>query len=217
MNLTASNAEGSDTFVRTGYITVSGPDPAVADFTADVQAGFVPLTVNFTDTSGGECLTGYQWVFGDNPDEIFTDRNITHTFTAPGTYFVNHSATNILGTSWKNETAYITATVAPPVVLSIKPARHVRNGKAFSAVLTGTGFQPGVVGTNVTLTKGGKNIKGNQVNAISTTELTCRFRIREGARTGFYRLTVENPDGQTGTLKNAFKVLEGRPIFYHDL
>ncbi|MFQ5750325.1 MAG: S8 family serine peptidase, partial [Planctomycetota bacterium] len=52
VSMTASNANGSDTLVRSGYITVNtGGSPPVADFTGSPTTGTAPLTVDFTDQS----------------------------------------------------------------------------------------------------------------------------------------------------------------------
>ncbi len=65
VSLTVTNASGSNTATRTGYITVtSGVAAPVADFTADVTSGSSPLTVTFTDSSTNS-PTGWAWFFGD--------------------------------------------------------------------------------------------------------------------------------------------------------
>ena len=63
--LTATNAGGSNTSIRTGLITVTNPGIASgADFTAAPLSGKMPLTVQFTDTSTTR-PTGWAWFFGD--------------------------------------------------------------------------------------------------------------------------------------------------------
>ncbi|MEN6343074.1 MAG: PQQ-binding-like beta-propeller repeat protein, partial [Methanospirillum sp.] len=78
VNLTVTNAGGSDSEVKTGYITVteaatptptptptqpSIPAPTAA-FSANVTNGTAPLDVGFTDGSSGS-PTGFAWYFGD--------------------------------------------------------------------------------------------------------------------------------------------------------
>ncbi len=205
VSLTVTDAVGSDVETKTDYITVM--DPPVADFTTDALTGTVPFRVNFTDTSTGEGITGYRWVLEDNPAAIFTERNLTHLFMAGGVYNVSHAAINAVGTSWKNETASITVLAAPaPNVTSIVPPKHKHDGKAFTAAVTGTGFWPGIPGTQVTLTKkGAKTIRATTVNIVSATSLACSFKIPKSAKTGAYKVTVINPDGQSGT-PGAFRV-----------
>jgi hypothetical protein len=85
--------------------------PVVA-FVATPTEGAAPLAVRFDDASLGTGITAYRWVFGDGPT-VYSDRNLTHIFTRPGSYAVSHAATNGAGTAWKNETGVITVT-APP-------------------------------------------------------------------------------------------------------
>ncbi|MDD1715574.1 MAG: PKD domain-containing protein [Methanolinea sp.] len=115
VNLTVSNAAGADGEVRTDFITVdAAPVAPVAGFTTDVQTGTAPLTVQFTDTSTGDSITSYQWIFGDDPMAVYTDQSLNHTFTNAGAYSVNHSAGNAAGTSWFNQTGIITVTSPGP-------------------------------------------------------------------------------------------------------
>jgi PKD repeat protein len=112
----ATNGAGTIWKNETGYITVTAPVvPPVADFFANKTSGMAPLNdVQFTDTSTGTGIIGYQWIFSDSPGTIFTTQNPLHSFLIPGSYNVNHSVTNSTGISvWKNETGYITVTSAP--------------------------------------------------------------------------------------------------------
>ena len=85
VNLTATNAGGSDAAVKTGYITVgsggSGGDAPVANFTANVTSGKAPLAVQFTDASTG---TGTSWAWDFENDGVVdsTEQNPTFTYTA---------------------------------------------------------------------------------------------------------------------------------------
>jgi PGF-pre-PGF domain-containing protein len=100
VNLTAiNNISGNDTLTRTDYITVA--IAPVANFTADVTSGAVPLTVNFTDWSENS-PTSLVWDFGDGTNS--TDQNVTHTYTTAGTFIVNLTATNIGGSNISTQT-----------------------------------------------------------------------------------------------------------------
>ncbi len=107
VTLTASNACGSDQFVRTNYITVTTPpcDPPVADFTGSPTSGTYPLTVNFTDLSTNS-PTSWSWNFGDGGTS--TAQNPSHNYTAAGNYTVSLTATNSCGSDGETKTAYIT-------------------------------------------------------------------------------------------------------------
>ncbi len=58
VSLTVTNAGGSDSELKTGYITVSeAPVAPVADFSAEATTGIIPLSVQFTDASTGTGIT----------------------------------------------------------------------------------------------------------------------------------------------------------------
>ena len=83
VNLTASNALGNDTLVKTSYINVCLA-PA-ASFTATPTSGAVPLTIQFSDTSTGS-PSGWAWFFGDeNYTEPWTQKTASAGW-APRTY-----------------------------------------------------------------------------------------------------------------------------------
>ncbi|WP_321506272.1 PKD domain-containing protein [uncultured Methanoregula sp.] len=117
VNLTATNSAGSNSLVKTNYITVSsGAAAPVAAFSANATTGTVPVTILFTDTSTNS-PTAWLWDFGDGSTS--TVQNATHTFTTAGMYAVNLTATNSAGSSSQKIADYITASAAPvlpPVV-----------------------------------------------------------------------------------------------------
>ena len=79
-----------------GYLVTNGYIPApVANFTANMTSGTMPLTVQFTDASTN-APTSWLWDFGDNSTAI--TQNVTHTYTTAGTYTVNLTVTNAAGT-----------------------------------------------------------------------------------------------------------------------
>lgn len=65
-----------------------------AAFTYDPSSGVDPLPVAFTDTSSanGTTITSWAWDFNDGGTS--TSQNPSHTFTTPGTYHVQLTATN---------------------------------------------------------------------------------------------------------------------------
>ena len=86
----------------------------VAAFTANVTAGNVPLTIQFTDTSTGT-PTSWAWEFGDGVTSA--DQDPVHTYTTEGTYTVNLTVTNSQGSDTEVKADYISAgsSVAAPV------------------------------------------------------------------------------------------------------
>ncbi len=110
VKLTATNAAGSNTATKTGYIVV-GTTPA-ASFTADQTSGAAPLTVNFSDTSANN-PTSWSWDFGDPASggaNTSTQQNPAHTYNAGGTYTVKLTATNAAGSDTATQTNYISVT-----------------------------------------------------------------------------------------------------------
>ncbi len=79
----------------------------VANFTSNVIQGFVPLDVQFTDTSTGS-PTAWAWDFGDGGESA--EQNPTYTYSSAGTYTVKLEVHNAAG--GQNATHVITVTEA---------------------------------------------------------------------------------------------------------
>ena len=86
------------------YINVVG-----ANFAATPTNGYAPLTVGFTNKSGG--ASSYLWSFGDG--NTSTSTNPVNTFTNPGSYTVTLSAINGSVTNTLALANYIVANPAP--------------------------------------------------------------------------------------------------------
>ncbi|MEM7550565.1 MAG: PKD domain-containing protein [Bacteroidota bacterium] len=92
VSLTLNNG---NSLTKTAFITVyENPD---AGFTADVQVGCTPHTVNFQDVSlaGDGNITEWLWVFGDGGTS--TDQNPQYTYSTAGAYSVTLTVTNEFG------------------------------------------------------------------------------------------------------------------------
>ncbi|AKB43006.1 PKD domain-containing protein [Methanosarcina vacuolata] len=124
VNLTVSNADGSDSEVKTDYIVVSEPLPGapVANFTATPTSGDAPLSVNFTDASTGT-VSSYAWDFDNDGTVDSTDQNPIYTYTASGNYTVNLTVTGPGGSDSEVKTGYID-------VSSPSPSKPVANFSA---------------------------------------------------------------------------------------
>ncbi len=91
VNLTVKNAGGSNSLVKTDYITVTS-SPPVANFSIALTEGYAPLTVIFTDSSTGT-VTNWSWDF-DNDGTMDSDKqNPSHTYYTAGNYTVNLTVT----------------------------------------------------------------------------------------------------------------------------
>ncbi|MGB9940066.1 PKD domain-containing protein [Methanosarcina sp.] len=83
----------------------------VANFSANVTAGNIPLTVLFTDLSRN--ATSRSWDFNNDGITDSTDANPLYVYTTPGIYTVNLTVNNANGTV--SRLSMITALPAPPI------------------------------------------------------------------------------------------------------
>lgn len=96
ITLTVTNAGGSNTLVRTNYITVY--EPPTVDFSADIRAGCFPLRVQLTDlsTAGmGNNNVSWDWDFGNGQTSNL--QNPVVTYTTAGIFNVTLRVTNDKG------------------------------------------------------------------------------------------------------------------------
>lgn len=73
-------------------VVVDALDPVVADFTLEQVGDCSLLSITSLNTSTGDSL-GYFWDMGDGSS--YTDTNITHVYTSPGTYDVTLEITDL--------------------------------------------------------------------------------------------------------------------------
>jgi PKD repeat protein len=85
-----------------------------ADFSGTPTAGFVPFTVQFTDTSTGSPIA-WSWDFGDGGTS--TLMNPPHTYTSVQSYTVSLTVHNGTGISSVIKSGYIT-TYYPPFIVA---------------------------------------------------------------------------------------------------
>jgi len=108
--LIVSGSEGSDTLIKTNYITAEELLPNAA-FSASPQYGPGPLFVNFIDNSTGP-VTSWQWDFGDGMGSSEL-QNPSYIYSSVGSYDVRL----VVGDGVHSDTAYKYdyITVTPPV------------------------------------------------------------------------------------------------------
>lgn len=85
----------------------SQTEKPVADFSANITGGTVPLAVKFTDDSIGGVPIFWCWDFGDSNYSKHA-MNTTHTFTMPGVYNITLRVKNEAGSSSITRSGYIT-------------------------------------------------------------------------------------------------------------
>lgn len=110
VTLTVTNGSGTDSEVKTGYITVKS---VIADFTGSPASVIVGNSVTFASTS--QCSpTSWNWSFpGGTPSSYNGQTPPAVTYSTTGTYNVSLAVSNSSGSDTKTKTNYIT--VMPPV------------------------------------------------------------------------------------------------------
>ena len=108
VTLIATNADGSDTLTKIGYITVSKASslPSVS-FVTNISSGNAPLTVQFLDSSMNTPIA-WAWSFGDGGTS--TIQNPVHTYSTDGSYTVTLTVTNSAGSNTSSQAGYIKVT-----------------------------------------------------------------------------------------------------------
>ena len=94
-------------------------DGVLARFSGTPTAGLVPLTVVFTDTSGGD-PTSWAWDFGDGNTSSL--QNPTHTYTGAGSYTVALTASKTGFSDTETKLDYIV--VFPPSATASATSRN---------------------------------------------------------------------------------------------
>jgi beta propeller repeat protein/parallel beta-helix repeat protein len=120
----ASN-RNSDIYMCTVLGKEPEQKPPVANFSANVTSGNVPLKVLFTDNSTG-APTSWLWDFGDG---IYSKHamNATHTFTKPGIYNITLTVSNAAGIDTVIKSRYVTVTALKVPVAAF--TANVTSGK----------------------------------------------------------------------------------------
>jgi YVTN family beta-propeller protein len=109
----------------------------VANFNSNVTSGYVPLSVQFNDSS--ENATNLSWDFGDAVNS--TEKNPIHTYSTPGNYTVNLTASNAKGTNSKLATINILRLT--PTITWSNPADIIYDTPLSSTQLNASASVPG--------------------------------------------------------------------------
>jgi Flp pilus assembly protein TadG len=151
------------------------PSPAI---NANPQTGAAPLTVDFTDSSGGGAGTSWLWDFGDTQSSTLRDPH-NHIYTAAGNYTVTLSVTNTCGTFTTNPGIVITVTPAnPPSGCVVPNFNGVRRNSA--QAIWGLPKPPNA-GFTTTILDGPGHANGNYIirsqNIVASTTVPCNSVI----------------------------------------
>ena len=116
VSLTVTGSGGTDTNIKTDYITVTAVEPTSL-YTADQSSGTNPLRVEFNN--GSVNYSSSSWDFGDG--NTSTETSPTHTYTSTGSYNVSLTVTGEGGTNTNNYlTVDVTDIPTPAMILDSK-------------------------------------------------------------------------------------------------
>jgi len=120
VTLIAQNGGGNSSMTLATPIVVRAksiePDPA---FITNTTAGLIPLAIQFTDTSAGPDITGWEWDFNSDGTIDSTEQNPVCVYNLPGNYTVSLRATNSFGTnSISRDEAIWAGSLAPAITFT---------------------------------------------------------------------------------------------------
>jgi len=213
VNLTATNAGGSDTESKINYITVTSPvTPPVANFTASPTSGTAPLTVQFTDTSTNT-PTSWAWDVNNDGSTDYTTQNPQHIYSSAGTYTVNLTATNAGGSDTESKINYITVTAPGPVSIFYDDFEAAFSGWTTSGTVTWYTGDPKIGTHSIQLKQ-----TGNMTQTISTvgyTDINVSFYMgADGLGPGEY-VAAYWYDGSTWTLMKQIGTAEADNLLHY--
>lgn len=107
VTLTVNGPGGSDSEIKSAYITVNNFSVPVADFSAAPVSGTAPLDVQFSDISSGN-ITSWNWDFGDGANS--TQQNPSHQYATAGDYTVTLTVSGPGGSDSETKLNYISVT-----------------------------------------------------------------------------------------------------------
>jgi PKD repeat protein len=113
VSLTVTNPDGSATITRDDYIIVLELPP-MANFGADTTSGYLPFTVQFSDSSTGK-VENWFWEFGDN--KTSTEQHPSHTYATADTFSVSLTVIGPGGRDTKTTDDYIIVLEPPPLAI----------------------------------------------------------------------------------------------------
>ena len=111
--LSIANDDGTDITDPTSITVNPAGIPPSAGFTTNVTSGPAPLAVQFNDISTGS-PTSWNWSFGDGSwfnTTVADERNATHIYTIPDSYYAQLSIANDDGTD-----------ITDPTSITVNPA-----------------------------------------------------------------------------------------------
>ncbi|MEL6134178.1 MAG: PKD domain-containing protein, partial [Bacteroidota bacterium] len=217
VSLTASNSSGSDTEIKTNYITVQGPAPS-ANFTASQTTIAAGGSVDFTDLSTNT-PTSWSWNFGNG--QTSTQQNPQNVvYTNPGTYTVTLTASNSSGSDTETKTNYITVqNPAPNADFIANQTTIIAGGSVnFSDLSTNT-----PTSWSWNFGNGQTSTQQNPQNVVYvnpgtyTVTLTASNSTGSDTETKTNYITVQTPAPDANFIANQTTIIAGGSVNFTDL
>ena len=187
VNLTVAGPGGSNSKIRTNYISVSTPPVApVANFTGAPTDGDSPLSVQFTDQSTGS-ITSYAWDFGDSGTS--TLQNPQHTYSSAGTYSVNLTVAGPGGSNSKIRTNYISVSTPP-----VAPVANFTGAPTDGDSPLSVQFTDQSTGSITSYVVGLRGLRYINAPEPTTYLFISRYLLREPHGYGTRRIQLQNQD-----------------------
>jgi len=121
VSLVVATKAGTDTEIKTGFITVSPPVGPDAEFSGTPRSGEKPLTVQFTDQSkaGTGTITSWSWTFGDGGTS--TAQDPSHVYDSDGVYAVSLTIQTTVGSNTETKAGYVVVSSGPTAAFTGAP------------------------------------------------------------------------------------------------
>lgn len=199
VQLTVIDDRGGETVTRQSILVNTLPS---ASFTFEEDAGN-SLRFNFDASASADAdgaLMAFDWDFGD--DETATGQQVSHTFAAPDDYNVTLTVTDEFGAE-VSTSQLVDVTGSDPFVRSTSPDTGEVDMTISDVTIDGENFADGAT---VQLRRGATTIDATSVSVQSETTIVAGFDL-SGAVIGSYEVVVENPDGNTASLADGFRIV----------
>ena len=212
-NVVVINKDGQSATLA-GAFTITYPAPAISDVTP--KTGLNSGPVNITNLSGAGFLNGATVTLfrAGKPDivafpvTVESPERISCTFNLlgaePGLWGIR--VVNPDSQDAELPDSFSIAYPAPSLT-GISPLSGTA-GEILPAAVNGNFFRPNVT---VTLTRTGEPNVSATVSMVTPAKINCTLDLST-AKAGLWDLTVTNPDGQSESLQDAFKVDNPAPV-----
>ena len=212
-DLNITNPDGKYQKYKQIFVVMPTPPPNITGFTPDncIAGSLVPVTITgqYFRIGGSETVTISQG------SKTYTLQNqsvsigkITGIFSLPVDTPAGSWNITVINPDRQQNTIIGGLTIKllpPPEVLSIAP-NHGGMNTPVLVTISGSNF---LSNATVSLVRKDKALPGDKVSVVSNNSLTCVVSVPDTFVEGMWDVSVTNPDGQSGWMKNAY--LSGDP------